>query len=126
MVLKHANVREFVQAMFDSVIESSPKSKMGKSKASFVFERMQISLVRFAGVDGWRSLCRRSLQLARAETPALSELSVEPGGAIGGIDQLSDSDSFILATHLLEVLVILIGEHLVMRVIGEEWPELKG
>jgi len=43
-----------------------------------VCEKLQVSLTRFAGADGFTSLLRRALALARAEVPALQRIEVKP------------------------------------------------
>ena len=50
-----------------------------------VCEKLRISLTRFAGADGFASLLRRALALARAENPSLQTVTVKPDGSLDGL-----------------------------------------
>ena len=54
-----------------------------------VCEKLQISLTRFAGSDGFKSLLRRALALARAEVPALQTVKLKPDGSLEGCEALA-------------------------------------
>ena len=51
-----------------------------------VCEKLRISLTRFAGADGFASLLRRALALARAEVPSLQSVTVKPDGSLEGLE----------------------------------------
>ncbi len=93
-----------------------------------VCEKLQVSLTRFAGADGFTSLLRRALALARAEVPALQSIEVKPDCSI--LEQLaanssnSDTDAAVaIIAHLLGLLVTFIGAPLTVRLVGEAWPD---
>ena len=94
-----------------------------------VCEKLRISLIRFAGSDGFASLLRRSVALARAEVPALEGVTVNSDCsmegleelAAGGTDGAADAPVVIIA-HLLGLLVTFIGESLTLRLMREAWP----
>jgi hypothetical protein len=95
-----------------------------------VCEKLRASLTRFAGADGFASLLRRSLALARAEVPSLNNVTVKPDCSIDGLDALAADapDGAIeataaLTTHLLGLLVTFIGEPLTLRLVREAWPD---
>ena len=47
-----------------------------------VCEKLQITVTRFAGSDGFASLLRRTLALARAENPSLQAVKLKPDGTL--------------------------------------------
>ena len=97
--------------------------------AARVFEKLRISLTRFAGPDGFASLLRRALALARAEAPALHAVTLRSDGSIEGLEALlgdatNDGPESLVAviSNLLGLLVTFIGGPLTRRLVGEAWP----
>ena len=95
-----------------------------------VCEKLRISLTRFAGADGFASLLRRSLVLARADVASLSRVTVNPDCSMEGLEALAaeDADDAVkagtaIAAHLLGLLVTFIGEPLTLRLVREAWPD---
>ena len=95
-----------------------------------VCEKLRISLTRFAGTDGFASLLRRALALARAEAPALQAVTSNPNGSLQGLESLmADAPNggpealVALVTHLLGLLVTFVGEPLTRRLVAEIWPD---
>ena len=98
-----------------------------------VCEKLRVSLTRFAGVDGFRSLLRRALALARAEVPALHGVTEKADGSIEGLEKVvaaggnsgvGGSDAAVAVTaHLLGLLVTFIGEPLTVSLMREAWPD---
>ena len=98
-----------------------------------VCEKLRVSLTRFAGVDGFRSLLRRALALARAEVPALQGVTEKADGSIEGLEKIvadggnagvGGSDAAVAVTaHLLGLLVTFIGEPLTVCLVREAWPD---
>ncbi len=95
-----------------------------------VIKKLQISLTRFAGSDGFTSLLRRALAVARADLPSLQTVTLTPDGSLKGLDVVavdaaSDGSAAAVAitTHLLELLVTFIGEPLTLRLVRETWPD---
>ena len=93
-----------------------------------VCEKLQVSLTRFAGADGFTSLLRRALALARMEVPALQSIEVKPDCSI--LEQLAADSSngatdaaVAIIAHLLGLLVTFIGAPLTVRLVGEAWPD---
>jgi hypothetical protein len=95
-----------------------------------VFEKLRISLARFAGPDGFASLLRRALVLARAEVPALQSVEAKADGSIEGFERVAaqvgdggaDAAVAIIA-HLLGLLVTFVGESLTLRLVRDAWPD---
>jgi hypothetical protein len=95
-----------------------------------VIEKLRGSLTRFAGPEGFASLLRRSLALARAETPALEAVTFNPDGSLDGLEGLASDtgdggpEAVVgIVAHLLGLLVTFIGEPLTLRIVREAWPD---
>ena len=58
-------------------------------EAVVVSEKLRISLTRFAGADGFASLLRRALVLARADVPSLQSVKVGADGRLEGFEELA-------------------------------------
>ncbi len=96
-----------------------------------VCEKLQISLTRFAGADGFTSLLRRALALGRAEAPALQTVNVKRDGSLEGCEALAvdttdggHESAVVITAHLLGLLVTFIGETLTRRLVREGWPDV--
>jgi hypothetical protein len=91
-----------------------------------VCDKLRISLTRFAGADGFASLLRRALTLARAEVPSLDRVKVGPDCSIEGLEELARNDATAaaaLTAHLLGLLVTFVGQSLTLRLVREAWPD---
>jgi hypothetical protein len=112
-------------------VEAASRSTIGTHarEAVRVCEKLRISLTRFAGSDGFTSLLRRALALARAEVPTLQTVNLKPDGSLEGLDALAadaadggrDAAVAIVA-YLLGLLVTFIGAGITVRLVGETWP----
>jgi hypothetical protein len=98
-----------------------------------VNEKLRASLIRLAGAAGFRTLLTRALIVAKmraADTPGISEVQVMPNGSLEGLDAALPDDGetaeagLLLIAQLLELLVVFIGEHLVLRLLSDVWPGL--
>ena len=94
-----------------------------------VCETLRISLTRFAGADGFKSLLSRALALASAEIPSLESVKIGTDGRLEGFGQLA-SDSITekaavaITANLLALLVTFIGESLTLSLVREAWPDI--
>jgi hypothetical protein len=95
-----------------------------------VCEKLRVSLTRFAGADGFASLLRRALVLARADVPALQMVNVKADGRLEGLEELATQagaagvdGAVAVTTHLLGLLVTFIGEPLTLRLVRDGWPD---
>lgn len=95
-----------------------------------VVEKLRVSLTRFAGADGFASLLRRSLALARIEVPSLSRVTIDSDCSLDGLEALVANEAdggaeaaVALSAHLLGLLVTFIGEPLTLRLLRESWPD---
>ncbi len=101
-------------------------------EAVLVIEKMRTSLTKFAGVEGFESLLRRSLQLASAEVPVLNSVKVGADGRLEGFEQLvadngtdaeGDAAAVAITARLLWLLVTFIGQPLTLTLVREAWSE---
>ena len=103
-------------------------------EAVLVSDKLRISLTRFAGVDGFTSLQRRALVLARAEMPALQSITIGADGRLEGFEKLATGTGVaaaaaaaaaaaVITAHLLGLLVTFIGEPLTLTLVREAWPD---
>ncbi|HEU4686195.1 MAG TPA: hypothetical protein VFS39_16930 [Nitrospira sp.] len=98
-------------------------------EAARVCEKLRVSLTRFVGPDGFAALMRRSLALARTQTPLLNGLETTADGRLEHMEELvaSGEEGILAATavnaQLLELLVAFVGESLTIRLVREVWPE---
>ena len=97
-------------------------------EAVLVSDKLRISLTRFAGVDGFASLQRRALALARAEMPSLQSVKVGADGRLEGFEQLAvdagTGAAAAVTAHLLGLLVTFIGKPLTLTLVREAWPDV--
>jgi len=106
-------------------------SDAGVDVAVQVIEELRLRLIKFAGIDGFRSLLSRALTLAQAEVPSLNMVQVRADGSLEGFDRSEQSQEagaaghagIVLVAHLLELLVTFIGEPLTLRLVRDAWPD---
>ena len=100
-------------------------------QAAVVSEKLRIPLTKFAGPEGFASLLRRALVLAKAEVPMLQSIKVSAEGRLEGFEQLpaetgtagASEAAIAITAHLLELLGTFIGETLTLKLVREAWPE---
>ena len=98
-------------------------------EVAIAIEKLRISLTRFAGADGFVSLLRRALVLARAEVPSLESVEIGPDGHLEGFEPIADSANagveaaVAIIVQLLGLLDSFIGEPLTRRLLHEAWPD---
>ena len=95
-----------------------------------VCDKLRLSLTRFAGADGFASLLRRSLALARLEVPSLRRVMIDSACSMDGLEALAADEAdggaeaaVALSAQLLGLLVTFIGEPLTLRLVRESWPD---
>ena len=95
-----------------------------------VFDKLRVTLTRFAGADGFASLLRRSLALAQVEVPSLYRVTIQPDCSVEGLETLAAEEAdggteaaVALSAHLLGLLVTFIGEPMTLRLVREGWPD---
>jgi hypothetical protein len=131
MDIPSSSMRELAQQLL-TLEAASPSASHSQAHAAVrVCEKLRVSLTRFVGADGFASLMRRSLALARTEVPSLQNVNINPDGALGGLEELANrashegSDAAIaIARHLLTLLSTFVGEPMTLRLVREAWPSL--
>ena len=124
-------MRELAQGLLALEAGLRTASDAHAHEAVRVFEKLRISLARFAGPDGFASLLRRALVLARAEVPALQSVEAKADGSVEGFERVAaemgdggaDAAVAIIA-HLLGLLVTFVGESLTLRLVRDAWPDV--
>lgn len=93
-----------------------------------VCEKLQISVTQFAGSDGFASLLRRALALARAENPSLQTVKLKPNGTLDNCEALAvpaangPEGAVAIIAHLLGLLETFVGEPFTLRLVRQAWP----
>lgn len=95
-----------------------------------VCEKLRISLTRFAGADGFKSLLQRALVLASAEVPALKQFQVSAEGSLEGVEAVAQElpqgggeAAAAVTRHLLGLLVTFVGKPITLKLVRDAWPE---
>ena len=93
-------------------------------------EKMRISLIGFAGAEGFASLLRRALVLAGPELPPAHGIEIHSDGRLVGLDELAlklpdhgQAVAVAVTGHLLGLLAIFIGEPLTLRLVRDAYPD---
>ena len=94
--------------------------------------RLKDHFVDLLGSGGVAALLRRALHLAQREQPLLANVTVSStsAGSFAGLaesltastDEEATAAAAALLTHLLHLLIILLGEELSMKSIRKLWP----
>jgi hypothetical protein len=95
-----------------------------------VCEKLQISVTRFAGSDGFASLLRRALALARAQNPSLQTVKLKSDGSLDNCEALAvagangePEGAVAIIAHLLGLLETFVGERSTLRMVRQAWPD---
>lgn len=126
------STRALAQRLLAAEAASPSAADPRAHEAVRVCEKLRVTLTRFAGPDGFASLLRRALALARAETPALHGIMAKADGSLEGLEKfLADASAAgvegrdaaaAIVTHLLGLLITFMGAGLTARLVGEVWP----
>lgn len=130
MDISSASMRDLARRLLAAEAASQIATSAHAHEGVRVCEKLQISLTRFAGSDGFKSLLRRALALARADVPALQTVNLKPDGSLEGCEVLAvdatkggiEATVAIIA-HLLGLLVTFIGKPFTLKLVREAWPD---
>ena len=125
-----SSTRDLARRLLAVEEASGSASESHVHEAARVCEKLRVSLTRFAGSDGFTSLMRRALALARADVPSLQTVQLKPDGSLEGHEVLAvettnsgPEAAVALIAHLLGLLVTFIGEPLTLRLVRDGWPD---
>jgi hypothetical protein len=130
MIVPRPSVTQFVDAVVRDELARHAGAQ-GVEVVQHITTRLHGELGRLIGPTGFDVLLGRSLVLARRGHPALAGITIGPGGAIVGLDATSgevpnavglQEGAVAIVSHFIELLVVLIGEDLAMRLVGDVWP----
>jgi hypothetical protein len=130
MDISSASMRDLARRLV--AVEAASQSATGAHvhEAVRVCDKLRISLTRFAGSDGFTSLLRRALALARADVPSLQTVKLKPDCSLEGLGVLAvdatnggPEAAVAITAHLLGLLETLIGGPLTLRLVREAWPD---
>ena len=130
MEAQSESIRDLTQRLRAVEAASQSASDAHVPAALRVCEKLRISLTRFFGADGFTSLMRRAVAVARAEVPSLQNIEVKPDGSLEGFEELAADPgnggadaTFAITAHLLTLLVTFIGKPLTLRLVREAWSD---
>jgi hypothetical protein len=123
-----SQTRDLAQRLLAHQNAAGKTSEPTEFAAFRVCETLRQPLCALAGVAGFRSLLSRALTLARAEAPSLIAVQVAADGSLQGLDELppeTDAEQareagVILITHLLGLLVRVVGEAMTLQLVTSE------
>jgi hypothetical protein len=113
-------------------VEAASKSAAGSHvhEGVRVCEKLQKSVTQFAGSDGFASLLRRALALARAQNPSLQTVKLQPDGSLDNCKALAiagangePEGAVAIIAHLLGLLETFVGEPFTLRLVRQAWPD---
>ena len=90
---------------------------------------LKACLVNVVGPAGFDVLIARAVVLAGRSHPFLAGIAAGPDGEVKGLREAVRDPSAIedgivaVVSHLIEVLAVLVGEDLAMRLLRKVWPE---
>jgi hypothetical protein len=124
------NLKEFAQRLLAHETVSRKPVGADKAAAFRVCEKLRVSLGRFMGVAGYRSLLSRALAIAGAKVQWLRGLHVQADGTLEGLAELESKlneeqiaqGEVALVVELLELMVSFIGPALTSQLIHDVWP----
>lgn len=94
-----------------------------------VSDKLRRPLSSLAGTSGFQALLARALALTKTQAPVFQSLRVSLDGSLEGLndvvrDAKSTEAGVLLIAKLLEILIMFIGEHLVLQLVMDVWPDL--
>jgi len=127
MNISPGSMRHLAQKLLALEAANPSSESAGEHEAARVCDKLRILLTRLAGADGFSTLLRRAMVLARKDDPSLESVAIRPDGSLEGFEKLSENDgneaALTFIAHLLGLLSTFIGEPLTRRVVREAWDD---
>jgi hypothetical protein len=124
---------ELARRIVEQEAGGSPDPAASAAAVEMACHRLQEQLVDLLGSSGVSALLRRALHLAQREQPLLAGVAVSGeqaecfiglGEALAAkTDEEAMAAAAIILAHLLDLLVMLLGEELGMNPIRRLWPQ---
>ena len=97
-----------------------------------VCSKLRGHLTPLVGLEGYLALLMRALTMAKHSVQWLSPVEVMPDGNLDGLQKAATvqeldgaSEGYVIfLAHILDLLIIFIGEGLTIRFLNEVWPEI--
>jgi hypothetical protein len=121
MIEPRPSVTRFVEAVFRAELAPGSRAHDG-DVAQRTITRLRRELGKLIGLGGFDVLLRRSLVLARRAHPSLVAVSAAPEGVLAGLADAAHEGAASIVSHLIELLISLLGEDLAMRLMRDIWP----
>ena len=125
-----ALTRAWAQRLLAVEAASGSASDRDAREVVLVCEKLRFSLTQSVGADGFATLLRRALALARSDIPLLRTVKVTADGRLEGIEEFAAAvpgdgveAATAIATHFLSLLVTFVGVSLTLRLLHEAWPD---
>jgi len=124
-------IRAFVKRLIAHEAQQGKPSGSDMPGAFDVCEKLRPRMTTLMGTVGFQVLLSRALALASHGVPGLSVVQVKADGSLDGLKDLhaqNNPDEFIeggvlLFAQLFGLMVLIIGEHLTLHLLGEVWPK---
>lgn len=124
---------ELARRIIDREAGESPDPGASAAAVDAACGRLRDQLVDLLGFGGVSALLKRALHLAQREQPLLADVAVngEPAECFIGLEKSlaasteeeATATAATVLTHVLDLLVMLLGEELGMKPIRKLWPQ---
>jgi hypothetical protein len=127
-----ASIRARAQRLLAMEAANKSASDTSGQEIQRVLEKLGTSLAQLVGADGFVSLMRRALALARSEVPSLRIEKITADGHLEGMEEFAGEAKIdieagaAIVAHLLGLLVTFIGEPITLRLMIDIWPDESG
>ncbi len=146
IILKKTNTMQGIALLL--IVQRLQTYEIGDTKtqeaqaqaAEHVLDKLRAHLSKSIGKEGFRTLLARALVLTLPQYSQLANVRIEADGSFSGLpattnpisQELGNSSAqqdfvpaiLAVTTQLLDLLMILIGEELTLRILGAVWPSI--
>jgi hypothetical protein len=132
MVPPSPKLVELARRIVEQEAGRSPDPAASAAAVETACRRLKAHLLDLLGSGGVSALFRRALHLAQREQPLLAGVGVSEDSAVcftrlteslaASTDEEATSAAAAVLTHMLDLLVVLLGEELGMKPIRKLWP----
>lgn len=133
------SLRALVRQMLDIEAATGESAEPSVPHALRVFDRLRVAMSQFAGSEGFVSLMRRALAMARRDVPAVQHLTLDRNGSLEGFAKLlaphspghtagqhedAGTEAAVeVMTNLLGLLVVFVGDGFTIKLVRDCWPD---